>query len=523
MDGLSIRQAIEKVLSGSIRIPAFQRGFVWDADLVAHFMDSIYKGYPFGALILWRTKNQLKAERELGPFVLPERDPDYPIDYVLDGQQRLTSIFGVFQTDLEQAGEIDWNKIYFDIEATRELQESWFSALHDSEVDTARHFPIGTFFDTVAYRKATQALDETAAKRIDQVQAVFKEARLPVQSLETDDRSKVAIVFERVNRLGVELDVFMLLSAWTWSEDFDLQSEFANFSAELEEFGFSDIGDDTNLLLRCCASVVAEDPAPSAVIGLSGSEVRERFDEIKNGIRGAIDFLRINLGVESLQNLPYPTLLVPLTVFFAVPKTRSSKLSSMQRRELISWFWKSCFSRRFSAGVLTNLRRDISAARDLRDSGNPGLASITVSLDVDYFSDNRFKISTVNTKAFVLLLAQFGPRSFVSGNPIKLHDVLMAYNRREFHHCFPRAFLSGQDREADEINLLANFVFLSAQDNKTLGGVAPSEYRQKMDPAHVPSILETALCPDSLFGDDYDYFIKERSERLLDAAKKMMA
>lgn len=85
MDSISIRQAIERIEGGNIRIPAFQRGFVWDADLVAHLMDSIYKGYPFGAVILWRTKNQLKGERDLGGFVLPERDPDYPIDYVLDG------------------------------------------------------------------------------------------------------------------------------------------------------------------------------------------------------------------------------------------------------------------------------------------------------------------------------------------------------------------------------------------------------------------------------------------------------
>jgi uncharacterized protein with ParB-like and HNH nuclease domain len=56
-------------------------------------MDSLFRGYPFGSLLFWRTKAQLKTERQLGPFDLPERDPEYPIDYVLDGQQRITSIF----------------------------------------------------------------------------------------------------------------------------------------------------------------------------------------------------------------------------------------------------------------------------------------------------------------------------------------------------------------------------------------------------------------------------------------------
>jgi uncharacterized protein with ParB-like and HNH nuclease domain len=66
--GLTIRKILEAVTAGSIRVPAFQRGFVWDAEKVAYLMDSIYKSYPFGALILWRTKHQLSVERQLGPF-----------------------------------------------------------------------------------------------------------------------------------------------------------------------------------------------------------------------------------------------------------------------------------------------------------------------------------------------------------------------------------------------------------------------------------------------------------------------
>jgi uncharacterized protein with ParB-like and HNH nuclease domain len=97
MESLSIRELIDLVTRGQVRIPAFQRGFVWDSDRVAYLMDSIYKGYPFGSLLFWRTKEKLKFDRDLGPFTLPEPNEDYPVDYVLDGQQRVTSIFGVFQ------------------------------------------------------------------------------------------------------------------------------------------------------------------------------------------------------------------------------------------------------------------------------------------------------------------------------------------------------------------------------------------------------------------------------------------
>jgi Protein of unknown function DUF262 len=87
----SIRKILDSVVSGEIRVPAFQRGFVWEMDRVAYLLDSIYKGYPFGSLLFWRTKQQLATERTLGTFTLPAPQADYPIDYVLDGQQRLTS------------------------------------------------------------------------------------------------------------------------------------------------------------------------------------------------------------------------------------------------------------------------------------------------------------------------------------------------------------------------------------------------------------------------------------------------
>ncbi len=296
---LTIRQILDNVLKGTIRIPAFQRGFVWDADSVAYFMDSLYKGFPVGSLLFWRSKFQLKIEKQLGPFLLPDRDPDYPIDYVLDGQQRITSIFGVFQTELDATEPQDWTRVYFDYQAGADAQESQFSVLATEEVDPKRHFPLNVLFDTVAYRKATETLDEETVKTIDKLQERFKEVTLPIQTFSTDDRKTVAIVFERVNRKGVPLDTLQLLSAWTWSDEFDLQQKFEELASELRPFRFDELGADTNLLLRCCAAVMAHDASPDTLVNLNGAEVRERFDEVVNGIKGAIDFLRANLGVQS--------------------------------------------------------------------------------------------------------------------------------------------------------------------------------------------------------------------------------
>jgi uncharacterized protein with ParB-like and HNH nuclease domain len=136
MDSLTIREIIEQVESGQIRNPAFQRGFVWEPECVAQLMDSIFKGYSFGSLLLWRTNEKLKIERQLGPFTLPSPKADYPIDYVLDGQQRVTSVYATFQTThaLEKSEETEWKEIYFDFSLPDNVQDLQFFALSPEEV-----------------------------------------------------------------------------------------------------------------------------------------------------------------------------------------------------------------------------------------------------------------------------------------------------------------------------------------------------------------------------------------------------
>src|SRR5690348_4783419 len=86
------------VAHGNIKIPVFQREFVWDDEQIISLLDSIYHGFPVGSLLLWSTKERLDHERNVGGFALPETPQDYPVQYVLDGQQRLTTLYGVFNS-----------------------------------------------------------------------------------------------------------------------------------------------------------------------------------------------------------------------------------------------------------------------------------------------------------------------------------------------------------------------------------------------------------------------------------------
>jgi hypothetical protein len=293
---IAIRRIIERLLSGTIRIPGFQRGYVWDPNRAALLMDSLHKGYPVGSVLLWRTRTRLKTEKRLGVFELPPPDADYPIDYVLDGQQRLTSIFATFQTELApaEANPEVWLPIYYDFEAAPDVQESSFTAISPEQADPERYFPLRSFLDPVTFSEQTRGLREERNHEIVRAQQRFVETLIPAETFETEDRASVAIVFERVNRMGIELDVFQLLTAWTWSDEFDLQQQFLDLAEEFADFGFADVGTDSDLMLRCTAAALRRDPSPGSLVAMTGAQVRENFETVAQSLRRAIDFLKTN-------------------------------------------------------------------------------------------------------------------------------------------------------------------------------------------------------------------------------------
>lgn len=521
MSDFSIRDILNQVTKGNLRIPAFQRGFVWDSDSVAFLMDSIYKGYPFGTIQLWRTREKLETEKQFGPFKLFDRDEEYPIDYVLDGQQRVTSIFGVFQTEIDETEGLENPfKIYYDLEADENSQDSQFIPLNSEDVIPERHFPLNCLFDTVKYRRATTKLEERTLEKIDNLQAIFKEVKIPYQTLETDDKSKVAIVFERINRKGVPLDTLQLLTAWTWSEEFDLQDKFEELKEELRPYGFEDLGSNADLLLRISSAVLTHNATSKSLIELNGNTVRERFQEVINGIKGAIDFLKRNLKVEKIGNLPYEHFLIPLSVFFSNQGNQHFNYNDAQRRKLISWFWKSSFGKRYSAGTNKNINRDIEEMIRLKtDHSTSNINAMSLNINEQFFTSNDFTMGTVVTKSLVLLLAQKSPKSFITGGEITLSSVLKDYNRNEFHHIYPKAYVNGLNSETIDysVNCLANFCILSRADNKKIDCKKPSDYRREEMPTDSTLILNSTFIDENiLVADNFNDFIEDRSKKIFE-------
>ena len=485
-------------------------------DRVAFLLDSIYKGYPFGSLLFWRTKQKLATERNLGTFTLPEPHADYPIDYVLDGQQRLTSIFTVFQTELVAEASPDWVDIYFDLQATGNPQDSFFTAIPEGEEwDKERFFPMNVLFDSVKYRASTEHLAPEKIALVDKLQEKFKEVSIPVQLLKSEDRSIVAIVFERINHLGVALDTLQLLSAWTWSEEFDLLEKFKELREELSDFGFEGVGDDADLVLSCVAGILTGEPGAEKLLALNGADVRSQFATVENGVRGAIDFLRSQLKVVHLKLLPYPSMLVPLAVFFAEPDGKEVVYGGQTYQTIKRWFWRTCFSGRYTSQTRKTTINDIEQMRKLKNGLPSSLDQIDITVGDEFFASS-FRVGAAATKTFVLLLANNDPQSLLSGKNIDLDRVLQRYNRSEFHHIYPRAYLREIGIPDADINVLGNFCFLSAAENKNIGKKRPSVYVNDLvgEEAARAVTLASAFCDAAEFNDDYPAFLKARCGRL---------
>lgn len=520
-EALTIRKLIDRISSGDIRIPAFQRNYVWEPDQVAFLLDSIYKGFPIGTVIFWKTETRLNSEKRMGHFLLPEPQKDYPVNYVLDGQQRLTSLFSVFQTELEPQSD-EWVDVYFDLLAQDTIQESLFLALEPNEVDKQRHFPVKTLFDTVSYRKATNHLPEETQERIDDLQSRFKEYLIPNEVFESDDQNKVAIVFERINRAGTDLNVFELLSAWSWSEEFDLVEKFKVLQDSIIDHGFEDLGEDRDLQLRICAGIICGETTPKRILELKGEEIRSRFNEIERGIIGALDFLNREANVKHYKMLPFPGLLVPLSAFFATEKVEGKNYSAKQKDVILRWFWRSLFSRRFSSDVNERQAADIIEMKKLSEDENHAFRQPKADIKFD-FSKSTFSAANANSRVLILLLSSITAHSFLSGAKIDPSKVLKKASKHEFHHIFPQKYLHQIGKQQNEINVLANICFLTRADNNAIRAKSPATYILSMDESKRDEYLSSAFCPLDTFQISYEDFLKKRTELLAEQAQKLMS
>lgn len=502
---------LDDVTRGNIKIPAFQRDFVWTDEQILGLIDSIYSGYPVGSLLLWSTKTPLKFERNVGGFHLPEVKEDYPVNYVLDGQQRLTTLFGVFNADRktennELASRFNIHFVPSNDEFCnyKDLPNGVSSVPLSSILDTAKLLPELRRFPVDEQDKIANLVDK------------FKDYEFPIVTIKERSNQEVCRIFQRINSSGTSLSTIELLTAWTWSEKFDLRTEMDSLKDYLASVGYEQV--DEVLLMRCLTAIINKKIDSDTLIDVDPTILLSSMEDLKRGVRSSVDFLANDLKIKNSIFLPFPIMLVPITYFFA----KTARPTGHQYSSIKRWFWCCAFSQRYKAGTNTYVMEDIISMEGIINSPDSYIQPIP-KIEADLFK-KTWRINSSAAKASICLLAQLSPRSFITGKVVDLDSALSAYNARQFHHIYPKAYLAKQGFAFHESNIIANIAFLTAEDNNKISDSNPDTYFKAVHEAEKDLIFDAAVIDEKLRDgkSSYGEFINQREMDLNDLASKAM-
>jgi hypothetical protein len=293
---IKIDKALSRIESGDIKIPAFQRRFVWNQEQVLELLDSVYHNYPIGSVLLWRSSEKLKATRNVAGLEIPERSAEYPVNYVLDGQQRLSAIYGVFAkvrtpAPAEEPYQVDLDvfDISFDFEKHAFIPTS-------SAAELPRTLRLSALFDTDSLFPALTALSAEDRKEAQDLYSRFSNYELPVVTISGRSKSEVGTIFERINSTGTRLTTLDLMVAWTWSEEFHLQEEINELLYRLEAKEFADV--PAKIVLQSLSAVLRQSTTTGTILRLPPEEVRARFPDLAASFERAVDFLSTHLRAD---------------------------------------------------------------------------------------------------------------------------------------------------------------------------------------------------------------------------------
>lgn len=242
-DSRKYQDLISDIEKGVIKIPKFQREFVWPIEKTAALLDSIVKGYPIGTFILWKTNKRMADVKEVGSISLPPTPDDRQIEYVLDGQQRMTSLFAAYRgAKIPRSGSkkiTDFAEIYVNLDPT--LPDDAQIVVHELPENAGKCVPLK---DVLALNRdvekrlvAELGLSDDDLDVADKFKQAFATYDFSLVTLTREDIDSAIEVFTRINTGGSVLTLFEIMVAKTYDEDrnFDMQVEWNNVQTDLEE------------------------------------------------------------------------------------------------------------------------------------------------------------------------------------------------------------------------------------------------------------------------------------------------
>lgn len=493
---------------------------VWKRNDILKLLDSVYNGYPIGSILLWLTKQKLASEKRIGDLNIDDRPEEYPTNYLLDGQQRLSTLCGALFWDGKDKGSM-WN-IAFDVETE--------SFLFPSDEEKINYFPLNKLINTSDFITQCRAFEATKSKEkytnnAENLLKSIKDYKLAAVTIGDMKLDEVAPIFERINSSGRQLTIVDLMRAATWKGGFDLNDAINSVREACESKQFFDI-DDSHILrnISACASFGIHKEGIAKLRDCSSNDLKKASELCTEAYKLAVDFLATELPLTSISYLPYGLQLTLLVEFFNICNNPEKNI----REKLKEWFWKTALTRYFGSANTGLITQSLSEIRDFA-SGKISDLKVPKDLKLDRFFLDLFILNKAASKTFVLLLASEKPQSLLTGSIIDIGQALAVINRLEFHHIFPRAFLKSKGYKKEKYDIHANICMLNLTNNREISDKKPSEYFPEIKRrlgSKFESVLESNLINQDAYhaacSDDYDNFITIRTKILKDVGIKLI-
>lgn len=396
----SIPELVKLAGEGSLRIPKFQRSFVWDAADVRRLFDSIYRGFPIGTLLLWR-REAPAAEISFGPisFYAPHRTDAL---WVVDGQQRITSLFGALTPDRQ--GRDERFEVYFDLASHR------FVTLRHN-IARPRTIPIREALETKLLaswvRTHSEDLEPQDFDLADALVGVIRDYRVSAYVVAEEDEYLLREVFDRVNSAGKPMTRAQVFHA-LFASDTTLGSPLV-VVRELSRLGFGAV--DENRVVQSLLAIRGGDVQRDFRDEFTaGDDPADWFDRTEEALAKAIGFLR-SQGIPHIALMPYTLPLPVLAAYFHL----HPEPSHWNLRLLARWLWRIWIQGDSGTATLRRAVRMVNPRR-LEASSAPteyeGARTLVESLPTPAPPAIRldgFRTDAAPSRLLLLALASLGP------------------------------------------------------------------------------------------------------------------
>ena len=467
---------VERIAAGKIRVPRFQRAFVWKQTDLHALLDSVLRGFPIGSILVWDTEETIETTGRVGPVEVDPR-PAGLVGYLLDGQQRVSTLVGTLRLpdDAESiVDQVDWC-VYCDLDNQEFLRAPAGGV-------GPQHFPVRSLLNTAGFFTACRRIESEVDNRnlaqrwldeADRLASAFRDYQLPLIHIREADLDSAVTVFARLNRTGRKMTADEMVSALTYrAGQFHLAKKLDEFKDELDGMGFGNL--DRVLLLRAVLAaldrdIYAKDWADLMVKQEVRARLPEVFESAADGIRGALRFLK-GLGVTSDRLLPYGLQLVLLGEFFRLcPRPAAEAVELLNR-----WFWVTSFTGWFGGVNTAQATHTLSEIRSLAKGTGTDFSVVDLDAPAQPFPE-RHDGRSARVRAFLLYLASLQPRSlrgvenldpgqllatrgtravgYVFSNPGPLGELFSSPANRMFVNAdqFGQAFVDLADLSDDEL------------------------------------------------------------------------